>query len=133
MSLLRPRPRPARTGFIEPCQSTLAKTAPSGPGWLHEIKHDGFRLMVRREGMRVRLFTRNGFDWTDRYPSIGVAARMLPRPRSFLIDGEVAVCDPEGRAVFDLLRYGSRPKPEALLFAFRHPGTRRHRPQRRAD
>jgi ATP-dependent DNA ligase len=49
--------------------------APAGPDWIHEIKHDGFRLLVQLEGDRVRLFTRNGHDWTDRYPFIVEAAR----------------------------------------------------------
>ena len=47
---------------------------PSGPLWVHEIKHDGYRLMVRRDGLRVRCFTRNGHDWADRFPTIVNAA-----------------------------------------------------------
>jgi ATP-dependent DNA ligase len=54
-------------GFIEPCLPTPAERPPSGPGWLHEIKHDGFRLMARRDGAGVRLLTRNGHDWTHRF------------------------------------------------------------------
>lgn len=50
-----------------PCIPTRGKTVPAGPDWIHEIKHDGFRLIVQREGQRVRLFTRNGHDWTDRW------------------------------------------------------------------
>jgi ATP dependent DNA ligase domain len=57
-------------GFIEPCIPTLAANPPSGPGWVHEIKHDGYRLIVRRDGGTARLFTRRGHDWTDRYPAI---------------------------------------------------------------
>ena len=55
-------------GFIDPCIPTLAAKPPSGLGWVHEIKHDGYRLIVRRDGKAVRLFTRRGYDWTDRYP-----------------------------------------------------------------
>jgi hypothetical protein len=62
---LRMRPRP--NGFIEPCLPSPAPKPPSGPGWIHEIKHDGFRLIARREGVGVRLFTRRGIDWTGRY------------------------------------------------------------------
>ncbi|WP_312012359.1 hypothetical protein [Bradyrhizobium sp. AUGA SZCCT0182] len=47
-----------------------ATKVPASKNWLHEIKHDGYRLIVHREGKRVRLFTRNGFDWSDRYPLI---------------------------------------------------------------
>ena len=52
-------------GFIEPCQPSKVARPPSGPLWVHEIKHDGYRLMVRRDGARVRCFTRNG---ADRFP-----------------------------------------------------------------
>jgi ATP-dependent DNA ligase len=54
---------------FEPCIPTAAEKPPSGPGWVHEIKHDGFRLVARRDGAGVHLLTRNGHDWTDRYPT----------------------------------------------------------------
>jgi bifunctional non-homologous end joining protein LigD len=57
-------------GFVEPCLPTRAANPPSGPDWVHEIKHDGYRLIVRRDGDGVRLFTRRGYDWTARYPAI---------------------------------------------------------------
>jgi bifunctional non-homologous end joining protein LigD len=60
---------------------------------MHEIKHDGYRLIVRRDGSAVRLFTRRGYEWSDRYPAIARAAAKL-RARSFTIDGEAAVCGP---------------------------------------
>jgi bifunctional non-homologous end joining protein LigD len=63
-----------RNGFIQPCIPTRAPKPPSGADWVHEIKHDGCRLMVRRDGEAVRLFTRRGYDWTDRYPAIVAAA-----------------------------------------------------------
>jgi ATP-dependent DNA ligase len=62
------RRRPS--GFIEPCQPSKVARPPSGPLWVHEIKHDGYRLMVRRDGAGVRCFTRNGHDWADRFPAI---------------------------------------------------------------
>jgi ATP-dependent DNA ligase len=125
-------------GFIEPCLPSPAERPPSGPGWVHEIKHDGFRMMVRRDPAGVRLLTdavekvgstasarnnripgdhflnrpcaisgrlesmllrdppqnrfstastRNGHDWSARYPQISEAADAL-QVRSFLIDGE---------------------------------------------
>jgi bifunctional non-homologous end joining protein LigD len=104
-------------GFIEPCQPIGAAKPPSGAGWLHEIKLDGFRLMAQRRGVGVRLHTRNGNDWTERYPSV-VAALYALKVKSCLIDGEIAVCDETGLAVFDLLRHGSQIKTEAVLFAF---------------
>jgi len=70
-SLLYPPPMIVRrTSFIAPCQPSKAARPPSGPLWVHEIKHDGYRLMVRRDGLRVRCFTRNGYDWADRFPAI---------------------------------------------------------------
>jgi bifunctional non-homologous end joining protein LigD len=103
--------------FIEPCLPSPGPNPPAGTGWIHEIKHDGFRLLARRDAAGVRLFTRRGFDWTDRYPSIAVAVAALSC-RSCLIDGEVVICDEDGIPVFDRLRYGRRPQTEAVLFAF---------------
>jgi hypothetical protein len=63
------------SGFIEPCQPSRVARPPSGPLWVHEIKHDGYRLMVRRDGARVRCFTRNGHDWpTASRPSLTLPA-----------------------------------------------------------
>jgi hypothetical protein len=59
---------------FEPCIPTPATKVPAGAEWIHEIKHDGYRLIVQREGKRVRLFTRNGYDWSDRFPLIMQAA-----------------------------------------------------------
>ena len=71
-------------GFIEPCLPTPAARAPSGTGWVHEIKHDGYRLMVRRSGDRVRIYTRRGADWTHRFPRIVEGIRKL-RASSFVM------------------------------------------------
>ena len=90
---------------------------PIGKDWMHEIKHDGYRMLARREGTRVRLFSRNGHDWSDRFPSIVEAIEVL-RVRSCLIDGELVVCDESGLAVFELLRNGRQVKREAHLIAF---------------
>jgi bifunctional non-homologous end joining protein LigD len=103
-------------GFIEPCLPTPADYPPSGPGWIHEIKHDGFRLMARRDAAGVRLLTRNGHDWADRYPLIAEAASALG-VRSCLIDGEAVACDGDGMPVFDRLRY-RRQDGAVFLFAF---------------
>jgi bifunctional non-homologous end joining protein LigD len=84
--------------------------------WVHEIKHDGFRLMVRREGVRVRCFTRGGFDWADRFPAI-VEAAVRIRSSSFLIDGEAVIVRDDGLSDFNALR-SQRRNHEAMLFAF---------------
>jgi bifunctional non-homologous end joining protein LigD len=77
---------PRFDGYIPPCIPTRAMKPPAGPGWVHEIKHDGYRLQARREGAAVRLFTRRGNDWSGRYPAIAVTA-MLLRARSFTLEG----------------------------------------------
>jgi bifunctional non-homologous end joining protein LigD len=64
-----------------------AERPPTGPGWLHEIKHDGFRLMARRDAASVRLLTRNGYNWSARFPAILETASAL-QAHSCLIDGE---------------------------------------------
>jgi bifunctional non-homologous end joining protein LigD len=102
--------------FVPPCIPTRSMKPPAGPDWVHEIKHDGYRLQVRREGDSVRLFTRRGYDWSGRYPAIAVTATLL-RARSFTLDGEAVVCGPDGVAIFDALhRRGI--VTEAMLYAF---------------
>ncbi len=95
--MLRPSPPTGRrpAGFIEPCLPILAHTAPDGPLWVHEIKHDGYRFICRWDGDRVRAFTRRGHDWTDRVPRIAEALAALP-VTSATIDGEAVVCDSVG-------------------------------------
>jgi ATP-dependent DNA ligase len=100
MVLLRERTRPG-LGIIEPCLPSPAKAPPSGPGWLHEIKHDGFRILARRNGAGVQLITRAGNDFSSRFPFITMAVKSLP-VRSCLIDGEAIVCNERGLAAFEL-------------------------------
>jgi bifunctional non-homologous end joining protein LigD len=101
--------------FIEPCLPSPAKRPPAGPNWLHEIKHDGFRIMARRDGAGVRLFTRHGHDFTARFP-LAAAAVAVPA-HSYLIDGEAIVCGDKGLAVFELIRR-ARNGGAAVLCAF---------------
>ena len=110
------RKRVLPPGFVRPCQPAPVRAPPAGPDWWHEIKHDGYRLMVRREGERVRAFTRGGHDWAGRYPAI-VAAASAVKARSFLIDGEVVVADAQGFASFELLR-GRMRLASAFVWAF---------------
>lgn len=109
--------RIASPALFEPCIPSSADRPPSGPGWIHEIKHDGYRLIARRDGGGVRLMTRNGHDWTARYPAVANAVGRL-RCKSCVVDGEVAIVDAEGRAVFERLQAGPTVKPDAVLFAF---------------
>jgi len=102
--------------FCEPCLPSPADKPPVGAGWLHEIKHDGFRMLVRRDAEGVRLFTRNGHDWTGRFPLI-VAAALALKAASCLIDGEAVACDGDGMPCFDRLRY-RRQDGHVFLYAF---------------
>jgi bifunctional non-homologous end joining protein LigD len=97
-AILSPKRQPP--GFIEPCISSRASKPPVGPQWVHEIKHDGYRLIARKQGDRVRLFTRRGYDWTDRYPLIREAVVAI-RTSSAVIDGEAVYSDDAGLAVFE--------------------------------
>jgi ATP-dependent DNA ligase len=102
--------------FISPCLPTPSKRAPTGPEWVHEIKHDGYRLIVRRDGDRVRLYTRRGFNWSHRFPLIVEAVRGL-KARSVVVDGEAVVCDASGIPSFDML-HSKGHDGAAVLFAF---------------
>jgi bifunctional non-homologous end joining protein LigD len=101
---------------FEPCLPRPVQEPPAGPGWLHEIKHDGFRILAHRQGHRVRLLTRNGHDFADRFPLAVEAIEALP-VRSCVVDGEAIVCDDNGLAVFGLIRNYST-NASAVLCAF---------------
>jgi len=103
-------------GFIAPCLPTSASEPPSGPLWLHEIKHDGFRVIARKEGDRVQLYSRPGNDLTYRFPLI-VAALAGLRCRSVVMDGEAVACDDAGIPNFKRLRY-RRHDASVFLYAF---------------
>jgi bifunctional non-homologous end joining protein LigD len=103
-------------GFVVPAQPVKASKPPSGPDWVHEIKHDGYRLIVRRDGPTVRLYTRNAYDWTVRLPGIAVAAAGI-KAKSFTIDGEAVVLGPDGLSHFDDLRRPVAARA-AVLYAF---------------
>ena len=77
-------------GFIVPAQPVVASRPPSGADWVHEIKHDGYRLIVCRDGAAVRLYTRSAYDCTARLPAIAAAAERI-KAKSFTIDGEAVV------------------------------------------
>jgi ATP-dependent DNA ligase len=101
---------------LGPCLPRPAKEPPAGADWIHEIKHDGFRILDRRDKDRVRLATRNGSDFTARYPKIVTAVESLP-VRSCVLDGEAIVVDERGLSVFEPLRYRTHDHA-AVLCAF---------------
>jgi bifunctional non-homologous end joining protein LigD len=104
-----------RTTFL-PCLPTSGTSVPATPAWLHEIKYDGYRLIVQREGERVRLFGRNGNDWSGRYPWI-VEAALKNKHGQFVIDGEAVVLGVDGIADFNAL-HSRKQNLEVQLYAF---------------
>src|SRR5262249_46793329 len=107
---------PAAAGFIAPCLRTKTDKLPSGSQWLHEIKHDGFRIIARKNGERGRLYSHPGTDLTRRFPPIVDALAHL-RSRSCIIDGEAVACDGNNVTSFDLVRH-QRVNGSIFLYAF---------------
>jgi ATP dependent DNA ligase domain len=101
---------------FEFCIPTVGKAVPAGAEWFHEIKHDGYRLRVERDGDRVRLITRGGYEWSKRFPWI-VEAALKNRRKQFVIDGEAVVLGVDGVSDFDGLRSGKH-DAEVQLYAF---------------
>jgi bifunctional non-homologous end joining protein LigD len=103
-------------GFIAPCLPSKTDKLPSGSEWLHEIKHDGFRIIARKAGTQVRLYSRPGNDLTYRFPLI-VETLARVRSRSCIIDGEAVACDDNGVTSFNLVRYRHHDE-NIFLYAF---------------
>ena len=97
----RGRPLNAPVAFIHPCQPIVAKQPPSGLGWAHELKHDGYRLQIHVRDGRVRLFTMNGADWSNRYPLIVEEAGHIKG--NAIMDAEIVCLIKKGIADFDML------------------------------
>jgi ATP-dependent DNA ligase len=107
---------PSRAGFVSPCLPTKTDKLPSGSEWLHEIKHDGFRVIARKDGAQVKLYSRPGNDLTYRFPLIVETLARL-RSRSCIIDGEAVACDETGVASFNRVRYRHHDE-DIFLYAF---------------
>ncbi|ARM12155.1 MULTISPECIES: non-homologous end-joining DNA ligase [Rhizobium] len=113
-------PMPAR---IDPCLALPKPKPPKGRQWAFEVKWDGYRLAIHIEPSSVRILTRGGHDWTDRFPAIAAEARRLPVATAIL-DGEAVVFDEQGRSDFGMLqqslggRGGKRTSREAVMMAF---------------
>jgi ATP-dependent DNA ligase len=110
------RPRTLPPGFIAPCLPTSAKQPPAGEVWVHEIKHDGFRVIARKQAARVKLYSRPGNDLTSRFTLIVEALSRL-RASSCIIDGEAVACGDDGVASFERIRY-RRHDEGVFLYAF---------------
>jgi ATP-dependent DNA ligase len=104
-------------GFVPPAQPVEATKPPAGPDWVHEIKHDGYRMIVRRDDTKVWLtkvwlWTRNAVDYTGRMPAITAAAARL-KAASFTIDGEAVVTGPTGSPGLTSFATGPAPLPRS--------------------
>jgi bifunctional non-homologous end joining protein LigD len=99
--------------------ATLVDRAPEGDQWLHELKYDGYRLGCTKDSRGVRLESRRGNDWTQRFPELARAVEALPG-RSLLIDGEVTALLPDGRTSFQALQnsFGAQSRGALAFFAF---------------
>jgi DNA ligase D-like protein (predicted ligase) len=107
-----------RLRFIEPQLASPVDQPPEGKHWIHEIKHDGYRSQIVIERGQVRVFSRNGHDWSDRYPGIVRAAASLPC-KSAIVDGEAVVQDENGVSNFEALGSAIRRQPHSIiLYAF---------------
>ncbi|MFZ2028773.1 MAG: DNA ligase D [Vitreimonas sp.] len=95
--------KPPKWEFVEPMLATRVDTPPAGDAWIHEIKYDGYRLLASVSGDSVRLFTRNGLDWTGKFQTVADALAAM-NLKDVLIDGEVAVTQANGRTDFALLQ-----------------------------
>jgi hypothetical protein len=109
--------RRAPPGFILPAQPVLALKAPIGPGWLFAVKHDGFRIVARKEGDDVHLWSRNGRDWCAEFSGITTALKAW-KLKSFVLDGEACACDDSGWPDFNALLGGGKACADACFFAF---------------
>ncbi|WP_274535002.1 DNA ligase D [Mesorhizobium sp. LCM 4577] len=130
-ALRRPRTRGSSTPLAKPAPRGAAKlappafrplqlaklvdTVPPGDRWIHEMKYDGYRILVAVGGGEARAYTRSGLDWSDRFPSILAEARKL-NVRSALIDGEAVVMDKEGRSSFQALQNALKGAPASIDF-----------------
>jgi bifunctional non-homologous end joining protein LigD len=105
--------------FIPPCNPTTTKTVPVGAAWLHEPKVDGYRLQVVKEGRHVRMYSRNGHEWTERLPVLVEALRAIPC-RSAVIDAELCLPGAGGAPDFRKLHgaMGRRRQHELVVYAF---------------
>jgi ATP-dependent DNA ligase len=81
--------------FIQPCSPIRTKEVPAGEGWLHEVKFDGYRVQAHKIGSRVIMYSRNGHDFTERFPSMAQLLHELPA-KAAVLDGEVVASDADG-------------------------------------
>lgn len=103
-----------KPGFVPFQLAKVVPTVPSGSEWVHEVKLDGYRIMAVKAGGEVRLFTRNGHDWSDRFGDLAQRIVALS-PDDFVLDGEAVVFDSKGRSDFGALQAALKPGTGAKI------------------
>jgi ATP-dependent DNA ligase len=101
--------------WVKPQLAALVKEAPDGPGWLHEIKLDGYRMHARLGTGQVNILTRRGNDWTDKYLTVAKAIAGLPAQNAYL-DGELCGVASDGRTAFNLIQNATDTGKGRLVF-----------------
>src|SRR5260370_25468793 len=103
--------------WIRPQLTQLVEAAPDGPGWLHEIKFDGYRMHARLDRGAVRLLTRTGLDWTHKYPAIAAAVASIGARQAYL-DGELCGVRADGITSFSMIQAAADSGNAAALVFF---------------
>lgn len=111
----RAKAKASRPDFTEPQLATLVDSVPAGSNWLHEVKYDGYRILIATGGDGPRLYTRTGLDWTDKFPGIADAAASLPP--GLLLDGEVVALH-DGKPDFSTLQAAIKEGGDMRCFLF---------------
>jgi bifunctional non-homologous end joining protein LigD len=103
--------------FVPPAAPRRRDRPPSGSGWVHEVKFDGYRLQAIKHGCDVRLFSKNGFEFTSRFPTVAYLAQSIPA-RSAIIDAELVASDRGGQPDFYKLLTGRNEPADLTLWTF---------------
>jgi bifunctional non-homologous end joining protein LigD len=106
-----------KSSFIVPCRPVQRSWPPTGDDWLHEVKFDGWRIQLHKSKRRATIYTRNGNDFTPRFPTIAAALAALP-VQSAIIDGELTACDPNGVPDFRALHFQNIEHHDLCVWAF---------------
>jgi bifunctional non-homologous end joining protein LigD len=101
--------------FVSPQLATLVKEPPAGDEWLHELKFDGYRMLCHLSRGKVRFWSRNGKDWTEKFPNLSRALKTFPA-NTAILDGEVVIVDKQGRSSFQRLQQSMKGAPAAFIF-----------------
>jgi bifunctional non-homologous end joining protein LigD len=103
--------------FIPPARPSLRTTPPRGPGWVHEVKFDGWRIQLHKHERGASIYTRNGHDFTKRFPTVSGLVLLLP-VRTCIIDGELSACTETGLPDFRALHFRTVEERDLCVWAF---------------